>query len=225
MREVLELVRQDLREPGHDRAARGRERHGQERRGQGDPLRQPARRPTVREHHLLGPDRDAARERAVRPRARRVHRREAAEEGAARGRRRRHRRSSTRSARWAWRCRSKLLRFLEEKTFKRVGGTRDIQVDVRIVAATNRDLEQAVRAGRVPRGPVLPPAGDPDPLAATARAARGRPAACSSTSSTTSTASSARTRPGSRPEALERLHGLRLARQHPRAAQRRSSAS
>jgi DNA-binding NtrC family response regulator len=38
----------------------------------------------------------------------------------------------------------KLLRFLEEKTFKRVGGTRDIQVDVRIIAATNRNLEEAV---------------------------------------------------------------------------------
>jgi DNA-binding NtrC family response regulator len=43
---------------------------------------------------------------------------------------------------------AKLLRFLEDKTFKRVGGTRDIEVDVRIVAATNRDLQQAVRDGR-----------------------------------------------------------------------------
>ncbi|MCP3979302.1 MAG: sigma-54-dependent Fis family transcriptional regulator [bacterium] len=43
---------------------------------------------------------------------------------------------------------AKLLRFLEEKTFKRVGGTRDIRVEVRIVAATNRNLEQAVREGR-----------------------------------------------------------------------------
>ncbi|MEE9218425.1 MAG: sigma-54 dependent transcriptional regulator [Acidobacteriota bacterium] len=42
---------------------------------------------------------------------------------------------------------AKLLRFLEEKTLRRVGGTRDIQVDVRIVAATNRDLEQAVQQG------------------------------------------------------------------------------
>jgi transcriptional regulator with PAS, ATPase and Fis domain len=41
----------------------------------------------------------------------------------------------------------KLLRFLEEKTFKRVGGTRDIQVDVRIIAATNRNLDEAVREG------------------------------------------------------------------------------
>jgi DNA-binding NtrC family response regulator len=43
---------------------------------------------------------------------------------------------------------SKLLRFLEEKTFKRVGGLADIRVDVRVVAATNRDLEREVKAGK-----------------------------------------------------------------------------
>ena len=43
---------------------------------------------------------------------------------------------------------AKLLRFLEEKTFKRVGGLTDIRVDVRVIAATNRDLEQEVKAGR-----------------------------------------------------------------------------
>jgi transcriptional regulator with GAF, ATPase, and Fis domain len=43
---------------------------------------------------------------------------------------------------------AKLLRFLEEKTLRRVGGTRDIRVDVRIVAATNRDLRRAVKEGR-----------------------------------------------------------------------------
>ena len=42
---------------------------------------------------------------------------------------------------------SKLLRFLEDKTFKRVGGTSDVQVDVRVIAATNRDLEHKVRDG------------------------------------------------------------------------------
>ncbi len=40
---------------------------------------------------------------------------------------------------------SKLLRFLEEKAFKRVGGTADIGVDVRIIAATNQDLEEKTR--------------------------------------------------------------------------------
>ncbi len=43
---------------------------------------------------------------------------------------------------------SKLLRFLEEKTFKRVGGLADIRVDVRIIAATNRNLQEEVKAGK-----------------------------------------------------------------------------
>ncbi len=43
---------------------------------------------------------------------------------------------------------AKLLRFLEEKAFKRVGGSTDIRVDVRVIAATNRNLEEEVRAGR-----------------------------------------------------------------------------
>ena len=43
---------------------------------------------------------------------------------------------------------AKLLRVLEEKTFKRVGGLQDIRVDVRVIAATHRDLEQAVKDGR-----------------------------------------------------------------------------
>jgi two-component system, NtrC family, response regulator AtoC len=43
---------------------------------------------------------------------------------------------------------TKLLRFLEDKTFKRVGGTTDIRVQVRVIAATNRDLEDEVKRGR-----------------------------------------------------------------------------
>ena len=43
---------------------------------------------------------------------------------------------------------AKLLRFLEEKAFKRVGGSSDIKVDVRVIAATNRSLEEEVRKGR-----------------------------------------------------------------------------
>jgi DNA-binding NtrC family response regulator len=43
---------------------------------------------------------------------------------------------------------AKLLRFLEEKTFKRVGGLADLRVDVRVIAATNRNLEDEVKAGR-----------------------------------------------------------------------------
>jgi two-component system, NtrC family, response regulator AtoC len=43
---------------------------------------------------------------------------------------------------------AKMLRFLEEKSFKRVGGSVDLRVDVRVVAATNRKLESEVREGR-----------------------------------------------------------------------------
>lgn len=41
----------------------------------------------------------------------------------------------------------KLLRFLQETKFQRIGGSRTIQVDVRIIAATNKDLEKAVAGG------------------------------------------------------------------------------
>src|SRR5262245_20033930 len=43
---------------------------------------------------------------------------------------------------------AKLLRFLEEHCFERVGGVDTMEVDARVVAATNRDLEEDVRAGR-----------------------------------------------------------------------------
>jgi Nif-specific regulatory protein len=42
---------------------------------------------------------------------------------------------------------SKLLRFLEEQEFERVGGTQPLSVDIRLIAATNRDLEQAIEEG------------------------------------------------------------------------------
>ncbi len=42
---------------------------------------------------------------------------------------------------------AKLLRVLETKTFRRVGGTRDIKIDVRVIAATNRDLAECVKKG------------------------------------------------------------------------------
>src|SRR5690606_35094942 len=41
----------------------------------------------------------------------------------------------------------KLLKVLERKAFRRLGGTRELTVDVRLIAATNRDLEAEVRAG------------------------------------------------------------------------------
>ena len=42
---------------------------------------------------------------------------------------------------------AKLLKVLEEKQFRRLGGTRNINVDIRIIAATNKDLHEAVKEG------------------------------------------------------------------------------
>ena len=43
---------------------------------------------------------------------------------------------------------AKLLRVLEDQVIRRIGGVRDIQVEVRVIAASNRDLEREVREGR-----------------------------------------------------------------------------
>jgi two-component system nitrogen regulation response regulator NtrX len=43
---------------------------------------------------------------------------------------------------------AKVLRMLQEQTFERVGGTETLKVDVRVIAATNRNLEEEIAAGR-----------------------------------------------------------------------------
>ena len=51
---------------------------------------------------------------------------------------------------------AKVLRVLQDRRFMHLGGVHEIQVDVRILAATNVDLRQAVREGKFPRRSVLP---------------------------------------------------------------------
>ena len=66
---------------------------------------------------------------------------------------------------------AKLLRFLEEKTFKRVGGSADIHVDVRVDRRDEPQPRGGGAAGPVPRGPVLPAERAADRAAAAARRA------------------------------------------------------
>ncbi len=74
------------------------------------------------------------------------------------------------------RTQAKILRAIQDGKITRVGGTRTVATDVRIVAATNRDLPAMIRAGDVPRGPLLPARGRPDARARSRRAPRGRSA-------------------------------------------------
>ena len=67
---------------------------------------------------------------------------------------------------------SKLLRVLESGTLMRVGGSETVQADVRVVAATNADPQQAVAQGTLSRGPLLPAQCVPDHHAAAQRAQR-----------------------------------------------------
>ena len=100
---------------------------------------------------------------------------------------------------------AKLLRALQESEVQRLGSTRPRKVDVRILAATSEDLEQAIRAQDLPRGSVLPAQRGPDPPAAAARARRGHPAAGRPLPRPPPRASSSASRVGVSPEVLERL--------------------
>ena len=86
----------------------------------------------------------------------------------------------------------KLLKAVEERTVRRVGGIRDRRIDVRILAATNRDLERDAQRDQLPPRPLLPAGGDHPPPAAAARARRATSCCWPSTTSSVSTPSTAR---------------------------------
>ena len=114
----------------------------------------------------------------------------------------------------------KLLRVLETGGFMRVGGDQPVEVDVRVIAATNRDPHKAVDGRQAARGPALPAAGVPDP-----RCRRCASAATTSSSSPTTSSPSSTSAQGTAKrfseEALERLREPLLAGQRARAQERR----
>ena len=118
---------------------------------------------------------------------------------------------------------AKVLRALQEQVVEPVGGTASVKVDVRVLAATNKDLPARDPRRPVPRGSLLPPERHPDLRAAAARSRRGHSAARGALHG----GARARIRPA--PEAARcrrrcRAAQLPLAGQRARAAQRDRAA-
>ena len=175
-RAVEGAAEEDRREPGIHGAAHRRERHRQGSRGEGAALRERPRDQAVHEHHLLGAAGGAARERALRPRARRVHRRAPAEARPVRDGRRRHgvsRRDRRDGAGAAGEAAAVSRR-------EDLQARRRRRRHPRRRARRRGDQPQPRRRGQarqVPRGSLLPPERAADRAAAAARARRRHSAA------------------------------------------------
>ena len=76
------------------------------------------------------------------------------------------------------RLQAKLLRAIQERIIDRVGGTRPVPVDIRIIATSNRNLADAVRGEYLPRGSAVPSQRRESENPAAARASRRRDRAC-----------------------------------------------
>ena len=122
---------------------------------------------------------------------------------------------------------AKFLRVLEGHAFERVGGNKAIKVDVRVIAATNRDLEQQVAEGSVPPRLVLPAARAGDHRAR--RCASGPediPVLAEFFLASVTTQETGRTDLGLHdPSAMEEMLALPLARQRAGDEERRRASS
>ena len=146
------------RADGDDGAPDGGIRHREGGRGARHPRRLPALEQAVPRHQLRGAPRAAPGIRALRLRAGRLHRApsspapgkiEQAAEGVL---------FLDEVAEMSPSVQAKFLRVLQEREFQRLGGSRVQKADVRVIAATNRDLSAGARPRRLPRGSLLSPA-------------------------------------------------------------------
>ena len=138
----------------------------------GDPSRQPAAAPLLRGDQLRGLSRHPARERALRPQEAARSRGPSATSRASSSSPTAAPSSSTRSARPRRSLQAKLLRVLAGARGSASRRLAAPQVDVRVVAATNRNPARRAVRGALSRRPLLPPRGLPHPRPAAARAPR-----------------------------------------------------